>query len=271
MKITIAHTPDPDDSFMFYAMLENKIETNYDYSQVVKDIETLNLEAPAEKYDVTAISANGFSHVSDRYYLLSSGASFDISYGPLVVAKKHVDLGHAVLGVPGLKTSAYLLYRMFGPTPNKFVEVRFDEIPERILSGQIDAGILIHDEQLVFQNKGLVEVLNLYSKWREYAGDLPIPLGFNAIRKSLGKEVAAKYNEDFANSIKYAVDHEDEAVDYAMRYARYSNHDLEKKFIRMYVNDLSVDFGPAGRKALEKYYGRAVSMGIIKDFSYEII
>ncbi len=271
MELTIAHTPDPDDSFMFYGMLEGKIKTNYDYKQVVKDIETLNRESVEEMYDITAISGNGFIDVADRYYLLSSGASFGISYGPLVVARTQVDLSKSVLGVPGFKTSAYLLYRMFGPTPKKFVEVRFDQIPDEVLAGNIDAGILIHDEQLVFQNKGLVEVLNLYSKWNEYASGLPIPLGFNAIRKKLGKDVAMKYNEDFARSIRYAMDHEDEAVDYAMRYARYSNHDLEKRFIRMYVNDLSLDFGSVGREALGKYYGRAISMGIVKDFSYDII
>jgi 1,4-dihydroxy-6-naphthoate synthase len=271
MRITIAHTPDPDDSFMFYAMFEKKIPTNFQYEQVVKDIETLNKEAPLEKYDVTAISANGFIDVSDRYYLLSSGASFGLTYGPIVVAKKNIDLKNSVIGVPGFKTSTFLLYRMFAPEPKKFVEMRFDKIPEDIMNGKLDGGLLIHDEQLVYQKRGLVKVLDLYEEWKKFAGSLPVPLGFNSIKKSIGTDIATKYNEDFQASIRYAMAHEDDAVRYSMKYARYSDFDLEKKFVKMYVNDLSKNFGDIGRMALDKYYGRAQEMGLIKQFEYEIV
>lgn len=271
MKLIVAHTPDPDDSFMFYGMFEKKIKCNFEYDQVVKDIETLNKEAKDELYDVTAISANGYAKVHDKYYLTSSGASFGIEYGPLVVAKKDVDLSKAVIGVPGFFTSAYLLYRMFGPDPKEFREMRFDTIPEAVLSGEIDAGIIIHDEQLTYQEKGLVKILSLYDEWKKYAGDLPIPLGFNAIKKSLGTENAKKYKEDFENSIKYGMDHEDDAVKYSLKYARYSDMELERKFIRMYVNPLSIDFGEKGRKALELYYKRAVSMNLLEPFELEIV
>lgn len=271
MKLVIAHTPDPDDSFMFYGMFESKIPCAFEYDQVVKDIETLNKEAPEEKYDVTAISANGYTAVHDKYYLTTSGASFGLSYGPAVVAKKNLDLSEATVAIPGKYTSAYLLYQMFGPKPKEYREIRFDKIPEAVVSGEVDAGILIHDEQLTFQNKGLVKVLDLYDQWKAYAGDLPIPLGFNAIKKSLGKEIALKYKEDFENSIKYSMEHEDDAVRYSLKYARYSDMELEREFIRMYVNPLSIDFGDKGREALKLYYERAVKMNLIEPFDLEII
>lgn len=271
MKLLVAHTPDPDDSFMFYAMFEGKIKCNFEYEQVVKDIETLNKEAIDSPYDVTALSANGYTVVNDKYYLTSSGASFGISYGPLVLAKKEVDLEKAVIGIPGKYTSAYLLYKMFGKGAKEYREMRFDKIPEAILSGEIDAGIIIHDEQLTYEEKGLIKVMDLYEEWKKYAGDLPIPLGFNAIKKSLGKENAMKYKEDFENSIKYAMDHETDAVKYSLKYARYSDVELERKFIRMYVNELSIDFGDRGRKALELYYKRATEMGLIEPFNLEIV
>ena len=176
-----------------------------------------------------------------------------------------------MVAIPGKFTSAYLLYKMFGPEPKEFKEVRFDQIPEAVISGEVDAGILIHDEQLTFQDKGLIKVLDLYGKWKEYAGDLPIPLGFNAIKKSLGKDVAMKYKKDFEDSIKYSMKNEDDAVKYSLKYARYADMELERKFIRMYVNPLSIDFGEKGRKALELYYRRAVSMKLIEPFNLEII
>lgn len=271
MKLVIAHTPDPDDSFMFYGMFEKKIPCTFDYDQVVKDIETLNKEAPGELYDVTAISANGYAKVHDKYFLTTSGASFGISYGPAVVAKKKVDLKGVVVAVPGKFTSAYLLYRMFAPEAKEYREVRFDKIPEVVLSGEVDAGILIHDEQLTFQDRGLVKVLDLYEEWKKYAGDLPIPLGFNAIKKSVGRENAMNYKKDFENSIKYSMEHEDDAVKYSLQYARYQDMELERKFIRMYVNPLSTDFGEAGRKALDLYYDRAFKMNLLEPFKPEII
>lgn len=271
MKLVVAHTPDPDDSFMFYGMFEKKIKCNYEYDQVVKDIETLNKEAVDARYDVTAISAGGYAAVNDKYYLTTSGASFGLTYGPIVVARKDVDLSNAVIGMPGRFTSAYLLYRMFGKGAKEFRELRFDTIPEKVLSGEIDAGIIIHDEQLTFQDKGLVKVLDLYEEWKKFAGDLPVPLGFNAIKKSLGPEVAKGYKEDFENSIKFGMENETDAVKYSLKYARYSDVELERRFIRMYVNDLSIDFGEKGRKALDLYFGRAFEMGLVEPFELEIV
>ena len=271
MKLTIAHTPDPDDSFMFYGMLENKLKCNHSYHQVVKDIETLNNEAPKGLYDVTAISANGYAMVNDIYALTTSGASFGLSYGPTVVAKNDVDLKNAVVASPGKLTSSYLLYRMFAPVPKKFIEVRFDKISEAVLNGDADAGILIHDEQLTYQDKGLKKVYDVYSAWKEYAGDLPIPLGFNAIKKSIGSTAIKGFKEDFENSIKYGMEHEDDAVRYSLQYARYNDMELEREFIKMYVNKLTVDFGEKGRKALDLYYKRAFEMNLMKPFKLDIV
>ncbi len=271
MKMIIAHTPDPDDAFMFYAMFEHKIETSFDYEQIVKDIETLNKESIDGKYDVTAISANGYMHVSNIYDLTTSGASFGLSYGPLVIAKKNMDLKGKIIATPGRYTSAELLYRMFAPEAGEFKEIRFDKIVNSIMNDEVDAGIIIHDEQLTFQDKGLVPVLKLYDQWKDYAGNLPIPLGFNAIRKNMPLEDKLKYKKDFENSIKYAQEHQNDAVKYAMKYSRYDNFDLEKRFILMYVNDLSIDFGEKGRQALNLYYKRAADKNIIKPFIPTIV
>ncbi len=271
MELLIAHTPDPDDAFMFYAMFEHKIETSFEYSQVVKDIETLNKESIDSLYDVTAISANGYMHVSNLYDLTTSGASFGLTYGPLVIAKKNIDLNGKKIATPGRYTSADLLYKMFAPPAAEYKEIRFDKIVNAVLDGEVDAGIIIHDEQLTYQEKGLVSVLSIYDEWKKYAGNLPVPLGFNAIKKSLDMETKLKYKKDFENSIKYAMDHVEDAVNYAMKYSRYDNFELEKKFIQMYVNPLSIDFGEEGRKALELYYKRAASRGLITPFKPEIV
>ena len=271
MKLTVAHTPDPDDAFMFYAMVTGKIETSMDYEQIIKDIETLNNEAKTGMYDVTAISANAYADVNETYALTRSGASFGLKYGPLVVGKSEVDFKEAVIGSPGLGTSAHLLFRMFVEKDADLRPMRFDLIPDAIVKGDIQAGIIIHDEQLTYGEKGLIKLAAIYDEWKKYAGGLPLPLGFNAIRKSLGKEAIANYIKDFENSIKYAQQHVEEAATYAMKYARYTDLELETRFIQMYVNDLSIDFGNPGRKALKMYYDRAFKMGLLDEFKVEIV
>lgn len=267
----IAHTPDPDDSFMFYAMLEKKIPTHLQYEQVVKDIETLNQEASKELYDITAISAPAYATYSDLYSLTSAGASFGISYGPLVIAKKELDLKNAVIGSPGTLTSAHTLYRMFMPEPSKIVPMRFDSIVEAVIKDEVDAGIIIHDEQLTYMSKNLVKVGDLYQEWNNYAPGLPVPLGFNAISKKISDSDAAKFMEDFRASIRYGESHEDEALRYSLKYARYQDMELERKFVRMYVNRLTYDFGNEGRMAIDKYFRRAAEKNILKAFMPKIL
>lgn len=267
----VAHTPDPDDSFMFYAMFENKIQTHLQYEQVVKDIETLNQEAADDLYDVTAISAPAYAKYSDRYTLTSAGASFGISYGPLVIAKRELDLANAVVASPGPLTSANTLYRMFMPEPSKFVHMRFDSIVDAIMKDEVDAGIIIHDEQLTYMSKGLVKVGDLYQAWNKYAPGLPVPLGFNAISNKVSDTDAAKFMEDFRASIRYGESHEDDALAYSMKYARYQDTELERKFVRMYVNRLTYDFGDEGRSAIDKYFKRAAEKNILKTFTPRIL
>ncbi|MCL4315009.1 MAG: ABC transporter substrate-binding protein [Candidatus Thermoplasmatota archaeon] len=271
MKITIAHTPDPDDSFMFYGMFEGFVKTHYDYEQVVEDIESLNKKSVESVYDITAISANAYSSVHNKYNLLSAGASFGISTGPIVVAKREVNLKTSSLGIPGFGTSAYFLYRFFGPDPLKFVECRFDLIPDMVVKGEIDAGLLIHDEQLTFQKKGLLKVLDLGDLWRKFSGNLPVPLGFNAARSTLQDDVVKNFLDDFRRSIKYGFQHEDDALKYSMKFARYSDIELERKFVRLYVNDLTYDFGEPGKKALELYYRKAHDLGLTGPFTPVIL
>ncbi len=267
----VAHTPDPDDSFMFYGMFEGKIKVHHKYDQVIKDIEGLNQDSLSAKYEVTAMSAPAYARVSDRYYLTSAGASFGISYGPIVVAKKEVDLSKAVVGSPGDLTSSHNLYRMFMPEPKKMVVMRFDQIVSAVLSDKVDAGIIIHDEQLTYQNKGLVKVADLFKEWKAYAPGLPIPLGFNAISRSLSKEEIYGFMDDFRRSIDYGNEHEDDALAYSMKYARYSDLELERKFVKMYVNKLTRDFGSQGRSAIEKYFERGKKMGIMNKPDLQII
>ncbi|MGP6219904.1 MqnA/MqnD/SBP family protein [Caldiplasma sukawensis] len=271
MKLTVAHTPDPDDAFMFYAMVTGKIETSMEYEQIIKDIETLNKNAEEELYDVTAISANEYARVFRIYQLTHSGASFGINYGPIVVARSVVDFKKAKVGTPGPGTSSHLLFRMFVEKDATMMPMRFDMIPQAIIRGEIDAGIIIHDEQLTYQQKGLMKVADIYEKWKEYAGDLPIPLGFNAIRKSLPQEVKDMYIKDFEKSIKYALEHTEEAARYAMKYARYKDLELETKFIKMYVNELSIDFGQRGKDALNLYFEKAFNMNLLEKFKMEIV
>ena len=267
----VAHTPDPDDSFMFYGMFEGKIKVHHKYGQVIKDIEALNQDALSGKYEVTAMSAPAYARVPDKYFLTSSGASFGISYGPIVIARKQVDLANAVVGSPGELTSSHNLYRMFMPEPRKLVVMKFDQIVSAVLSGKVDAGIIIHDEQLTYQNKGLVKVADLFKEWSAFAPGLPIPLGFNAISRNLSPDDIHGFMDDFRRSIDYGLEHEDDALSYSMKYARYSDFELERRFVKMYVNKLTRDFGSVGRAAIEKYFDRADSMDILKKPDLQVV
>lgn len=267
----VAHTPDPDDSFMFYGMFEKKIPTHFDYDQVIKDIEALNQDALSAKYEITAMSAPAYARTSNAYHLTSAGASFGISYGPIVVAKKEIDLKEAVIATPGELTSSHNLYRMFMPPPREFKVIRFDQIVPAVLDGQADAGIIIHDEQLTYQNKGLIKVGDLYSQWSSYAPGLPIPLGFNAASSKLSEKEINGFMDDFRRSIKYGLENENDALRYSMKYARYSDLELERKFVKMYVNELTPDFGEKGRKAIQKYFERAWEMKLMQQFRINVI
>jgi 1,4-dihydroxy-6-naphthoate synthase len=266
MKIRVAHSPDSDDAFMFYAINTKKIDTKgYEFIDILSDIETLNKEALKGTYEVSAISIHAFPYVADRYALLSSGASMGDNYGPMVVAREEFpanELKDKIIAVPGTLTSAFLALKLFEPDIN-YVVLPFDKIIDAVKEGKVDAGLIIHEGQLTYQDEGLKCIVDLGKWWYEKSGGLPLPLGGNVIRKDLGIEVMKEISEILRESIKYSLTHRDEAVEYALKYARGMTKDKADKFIGMYVNNLTVDYGERGKKAIELFLKEAYEKKII--------
>ena len=268
--IKVAHSPDSDDAFMFYAINQNKIDTkNYEFVDVLSDIETLNREALKGTYEVSAISIHAFPYVADKYALLSSGASMGDNYGPMVVSKGDIsskDLIDQKIAVPGTLTSAFLALSLyFGTNKFNYEVINFDEIIPAVKEGKVDAGLIIHEGQLTYKDEGLKCVVDLGKWWYEKTNGLPLPLGANVIRKDLGEKVMKEVSEILRESIKYSLEHRDEAVEYALKYARGMDKDKADRFIGMYVNDLTVDYGSRGRKAIEQFLSEAYKLGFIED------
>ncbi len=273
MKIRVAHSPDSDDAFMFYAINMKKIDTkDYEFIDILSDIETLNQEALKGTYEVSAISIHAFPYVADKYALLSSGASMGDNYGPMVVSKEKFDLKdlkNKVIAVPGTLTSAFLALKLFEPEI-KYKVISFDKIIDAVKEGIVDAGLIIHEGQLTYKDEGLECLVDLGKWWYEKTGGLPLPLGGNVIRKDLGEKVMKEVSEILRESIRYSLSHREEAVDYALKYARGMTKEKADKFIGMYVNDLTVDYGERGKKAIELFLKEAYEMKIIP-FLPEII
>ncbi|MEO8434219.1 MAG: MqnA/MqnD/SBP family protein [Pyrinomonadaceae bacterium] len=252
--ISVAHSPDSDDAFMFYALATNKLETgDIEFTHVLKDIQTLNEEATKGTYDVTAISFHAYAYVADKYALLPHGASIGDNYGPIVVSREDLDpaqLSSARIAVPGTLTSAFLALRIFNPD-FKYEVVPFDQIIEAVVDGQCDAGLLIHEGQLFYQTKGLQKVLDLGEWWFEKTG-LPLPMGGNAIRRELGAETMREVSDLLRQSIRYSLDHRDDALQYAMQFARDMDPSLADRFVSMWVNDLTLDYTDRGREAVRR-------------------
>ncbi len=264
-EITLGHSPDPDDAFMFYALAADKIDTEgLTFSHVIQDIETLNRRAMNAELDVTAVSIHAYAHVLDQYALLTSGASMGDDYGPLVISRKPMsidELSSATIAVPGLMTTAYLTLRLcVGDV--KTVVVPFDQIMDAVERGDVDAGLLIHEGQLTYSARGFSKVIDLGEWWMAETG-LPLPLGGNAIRKSLGPELIAKVSRLLRESIEYGLEHRGVAVRHSMKYGRGMEESLTDKFVGMYVNDLTLDYGERGRNAVRLLLERAHSAGII--------
>jgi 1,4-dihydroxy-6-naphthoate synthase len=269
MVIRVAHSPDSDDAFMFYAINHKKIDTKgYEFIDVLSDIETLNRKALEGEYEVSAISIHAFPYVADRYALLSSGASMGDNYGPMIVAKESFDpseLKNKKIAVPGTLTSAFLALELFlGTKEFDYEVIPFDRIIKAVKEGKVDAGLIIHEGQLTYQDEGLVCIVDLGKWWYEKTGGLPLPLGGNVIRKDLGEDVMKEVSEILRESIKYSLRHREEAVDYALKYARDMSREKADKFIGMYVNDLTVDYGERGRKAIELFLKEAFEKGFIE-------
>jgi len=265
-EISIAHSPDSDDAFMFYGLATNKIRVpGYRFTHTLCDIEALNRRAQDEAfYDVTAISFHAYPYVQDNYTLMGCGGSVGEGYGPMVVASKKLqpeDLGKIKVAVPGTLTTAFLSLKVFNPDIETEV-VPFDQIIPAILAGKYDAGLIIHEGQLTYASSGLSKVIDLGVWWRETTG-LVLPLGGNAIRRSLGAEAHKIISQALRDSIQHALDHREPALEYAMQFARDLDTTLANRFVSMYVNERTLDYGKDGREAIRKLLDLGYERGII--------
>jgi 1,4-dihydroxy-6-naphthoate synthase len=265
LEIKLAHSADSDDAFMFYALATRKVRTpGLKFTHVLADIETLNQAASQELYDVTALSFSAFAYLRDRYVLLDCGASFGEGYGPIVVAShplKREGLAGRRVAVPGLRTTAYLALKLFEPRIEP-VPMAFDKILDSVRTEAVDAGLLIHEGQLMFSQVGLHRVVDLGHWWLEQTG-LPLPLGGNAVRRALGPEVGLEIARAIRESVTYALDHRDAALNYAMQFARDMDLELADKFVGMYVNQWTLGYGERGRQAVRELLGRGVQAGLL--------
>jgi 1,4-dihydroxy-6-naphthoate synthase len=264
-EIKLAHSPDSDDAFMFYALATHKLSTpGYKYTHILSDIQSLNEAALQETYDVTAISFAAYPTLRDKYMLLDCGASFGEGYGPIVVSTDSIkpqDLKGKRIGVPGLKTSAYLTLKLFQPDFEAVV-IPFDKIIEAVRDEVVEAGLLIHEGQLFFPQLGLHRVIDLGVWWQELTS-LPLPLGGNAVRRALGPELGRQIAKTIRDSVAYGLEHREEALNYAMQFAREMDTDLADKFVGMYVNKWTLGYGEKGRKAVRELIERGTAAGLL--------
>jgi 5,8-dihydroxy-2-naphthoate synthase len=267
VEIKLAHSPDSDDAFMFYALATHKLSTpGYKFTHVLSDIQTLNDAALDETYDVTAVSFAAYPTLRDKYVLLDCGASFGEGYGPIVVSSKAMkkeELAGKRIGVPGLKTTAYLTLKLFQPNFQAVV-IPFDKILEHVQTGMVDAGLLIHEGQLLFPKLGLHRVIDLGIWWQEQT-KLPLPLGGNAVRRALGPEVGREIARTIRDSIEYGLEHREEALNYAMQFARDMETEVADKFVGMYVNEWTLGYGERGKKAVKELIARGTKAGLLPE------
>jgi len=263
--ISVAHSPDSDDAFMFYGLATNKLETEgLKFEHTLRDIQTLNEDAKNGVFDVTAISFHAYAYVSGKYALLPHGASIGDKYGPIVVAKEKripEDIGNMRIAVPGELTSAFLALRLYN-SKFDYIVVPFDEIIDAVQSGKADAGLLIHEGQLFYKQLGLDKVLDLGEWWHEKTG-LPLPMGGNAIRRDLGPELMKQVSKHLHRSIQYSMDNREDALAYAMQFARDMSAEVADRFVAMWVNDLTLDYGDRGREGVRRLLNDGYEAGII--------
>src|SRR5215813_2089046 len=264
-EITVAHSPDSDDAFMFYALATNKVRVpGLKFTHTLTDIETLNRKAMEGFYDVSAISFHAYPYVQDKYALMPCGGSVGEKYGPMVVAPRMIgleELKRIKVAVPGTMTTAYLALKLFEPKIETAV-VPFDQIIPQVLAGKYEAGLIIHEGQLTYERSGLKRILDLGKWWHELTG-LPLPLGGNAIRRELGPELMASVTKALRNSIQYALDHREPALAYAMQFARDLDPQMADRFVGMYVNERTLDYGPDGKEAVCRLLEMGHNAGII--------
>lgn len=269
--IRVGHSPDPDDAFMFHALANHRIDTGgYEFRHELVDIETLNRRAMGGELELTAVSLHGYAYLTDVYAICACGASMGDGYGPMVVAREKPtldELKHRAIAVPGTLTSAYLALRLFLGVDFEHVVVPFDRILDAVVAGEyqgraVQAGLVIHEGQLTYGDRRLQLVVDLGQWWKEDTG-LPLPLGANAIRKDLGAAAMSEITRLLRESIRYALEHREEALEYALQFGRDLDRSRADKFVGMYVNEWTLDFGPRGREAVRRLLARGYESGVI--------
>jgi 1,4-dihydroxy-6-naphthoate synthase len=270
MKLTLGHSPDPDDAFMFYGLAKGLIDGgDYDFEHILQDIQTLNERATRGELDVSAISIHAYAYVSSQYALLPSGASMGDGYGPMLVAKgmlSREEIARKTIAVPGTMTSAFLALQLWLGLPAsqfKHIVVPFDQIFRAVREGRADVGLIIHEGQLTYGNEGLVVCQDLGVWWGRQNGGLPLPLGGNVIHKRFAPEVRSEVSHLLTRSIQFSLDHRPEAVRHALQYARDMGMDLADRFVGMYVNHWTLDYGDKGRESIRRFLGMAHDRGLI--------
>lgn len=265
VELTLAHSPDSDDAFMFYALATRKISTEpFKFIHTLEDIQSLNVKAEKGVFDITAISFHAYPYVADKYILLPSGASFGDRYGPMIVARGAMnpgDLKGKRVAIPGKMTTAYLTLMLYQPEIEPVV-MPFDRILAAVAKGEVDAGVIIHEGQLTYGDEGLSKVVDLGEWWHQETG-LPLPLGGNVIRRSLGEALVRQISKTLRASICYSLEHREEALVYAMQFARGLDHFTADKFVSMYVNDWTLNYGSKGRQAVQLLLDRGFERGIL--------
>jgi len=276
MEITLGHTPDADDAFMFYALASGKVRSDFVIRHVIQDIETLNRRALDHDLDVTAVSAHAYAYLHD-YVILKSGGSFGLDYGPIVITKKDnrmspEQLQKATIAIPGKMTSANLLLKLAIGNFRE-AEMSFETIPDAVASGRVDAGLVIHEAQITYDRTKFAAALDLGSWWSSNTGNLPVPLGINvASTRSMSKDQIKKFSGLFTESIAYGLDNIEAAVGYAMQYGRGQPEETITRFVKMYVNELTLDMGQNGRRAIEKMFSMAKEKKLIDaDVEVEVL
>lgn len=272
MEISVGHTPDSDDAFMFYGMFTGKVPSpDFKVNHVIEDIEKLNRKATDPQLDVTAVSVHACAYIPG-YTVLRSGGSFGIGYGPIVTAREKMsieDIKKCKIAIPGKMTSAFLLLQlMIGKFD--YVEMNFSDIPEAVKSGKVDAGLVIHETQLSYEQEGNVKILDVGEWWDKTTNGLPVPLGINVMRTDLGMDIIQKFDKYLQASIEFGLENLDDAIEYAMQYSRGKPRDLIEKFVKMYVNKVTVNMGEPGEEAIRKFFAMAKEKGLVPDFELSI-
>ena len=273
MKISVGHTPDSDDAFMFYGMFTGNVSSpDFEVDHVIEDIEKLNLKATDPVLDVTAVSVHACAYIPG-YTILRSGGSFGINYGPIVTAKRQMtiqEIKKCTIAIPGKMTSAFLLLQlMIGKFD--YIEMNFSDIPEAVKSGKVDVGLVIHETQLSYKQEGNIKILDVGEWWDKTTGGLPVPLGINVMKTDLGPETITKFDKYLQSSIEFGIEHFEDAIQYAMQYSRGKDRSLIEKFVKMYVNKVTVNMGDAGEKSIRTLFSMAKEKGlVVPDFEISI-